>query len=164
MELRYWSRTTQCSFSGCHSVTVYGLGANIISLMYFSLLLLSLQKHALERKNCIFTLPVNLWNQMKDLSTLQVSKSSIRQFEKKELFQCFIYAVSNLPCIKRGFLHSLHPKGEISSTCIICAIPKNNCRRYSLHPLYFSKWFLYKTGRRHKIAMFDLPVPQIDHA
>ena len=54
LELRYWSRTPQCSFSGCHSVTVYGLGANSISLIYFSLLLLPLKKHALERKNCIF--------------------------------------------------------------------------------------------------------------
>ena len=54
LELSYWSRTPQSSFSGCHSVTVYGLDANSISLIYFSLLLLSLQKHALERKNCIF--------------------------------------------------------------------------------------------------------------
>ena len=46
LELRYWSRTLQCSFSGCHSVTVYGLGANSISLIYFSLLLLPLKKHA----------------------------------------------------------------------------------------------------------------------
>ena len=31
LELSYWSRTLQCSFSGCHSATVYGLGANTIS-------------------------------------------------------------------------------------------------------------------------------------
>ena len=54
LELSYWSRTPQCSFSGCHSVTVYGLGANTISLIYFSLLLLPLKKHALERDNSHF--------------------------------------------------------------------------------------------------------------
>ena len=54
LELSYWSKTPQCSFSGCHSVTVYGLGANSISLIYFSLLLLPLKKHALERENLHF--------------------------------------------------------------------------------------------------------------
>ena len=54
LELSYWSRTPQSSFSGCHSVTVYGLDANSISLIYFSLLLLPLEKHALERDNSHF--------------------------------------------------------------------------------------------------------------
>ena len=71
-------------------------------------------------------------------TSLKIQHQTIRKEKTISMF--------HLCCLKSA-LHKkrlltqftiLTQRGEISSTCIICAIPKNNCRRYSLHSLYFS--------------------------